>query len=163
MSEKNGKLVITAPMTGRIVQLTDVPSGKFAEKMMGEGIAIEPQDGKVVSPVEGEVIQAFPTRHALTIQTDSTVEVMVHVGIDTERLEGENFKMHVKEKDKVKVGDPLITYDYDFAQEHLTSLCSPIIVVNPNKINSYSYTNEKEALRGETILIEGTLDSDQEM
>src|SRR5690554_5542662 len=103
--------VVYAPVNGEIVDITDAPDPTFAEKLLGEGIAIEPSDGEFVSPVNGEIINIFPTKHAIGILSEAGVEYLIHIGIDTVSLDGEGFTAHIKQGDKVKVGDPLVSVD----------------------------------------------------
>lgn len=93
--------------------LEEVNDEAFAQKMMGDGIAIVPSDGKVVAPVDGEVTMVFPTNHALGLKLDGGVEVLLHIGIDTVEMNGEGFQSFVKQGDKVKQGDCLITFALD--------------------------------------------------
>jgi len=93
--------------------LEEVPDPVFAQKMMGDGIAIEPTEGTVVSPVNGEIVQFFPTKHAIGIKSETGVEVLIHVGLETVGMKGEGFEGLVEVGDKVKVGTPLLTFDID--------------------------------------------------
>ena len=103
---------IIAPLTGRIVKLEEVPDKVFAEKIMGDGFAIEPKDNIVVAPVDGEIAILFPTKHAIGMVTAEGLELLIHVGIDTVKLNGEGFKAFVKQGDKVKAGDKLLEVDF---------------------------------------------------
>lgn len=109
IQEKVTEEVIYSPADGTVMDLSDVPDPVFSQKMMGEGIAVEPSSGEIVSPAEGEVIQIFHTKHAVGIRTRSGIELLIHVGLETVNMNGEGFTAHIKEGDKVKVGDPLIT------------------------------------------------------
>lgn len=104
-SQETQKQMISPPLNGKVKPLEHVPGPMFAEKMMRDGLAIEPTDGEVVSPVNGEIIVAFPTKHAVGLRTDSGVELLIHVGIDTVDLNGEGFEFHVEQGQHVKVGD----------------------------------------------------------
>ena len=98
------KKTILAPMTGTAITLAEVPDPIFVEKILGDGIAIIPEDGKIVSPVDGVVSKVAETGHAYGFTTEDGVEVMVHVGLETVALNGACFQIHVKEGDKVKQG-----------------------------------------------------------
>ncbi|TGB02764.1 PTS sugar transporter subunit IIA [Halobacillus salinus] len=121
---------VYSPVTGNKVALEGVPDPVFSQKMMGEGIAIDPTDGVVVSPVEGEVVQVFPTKHAVGLKTASDAEILIHIGLETVSMEGEGFEAFVSQGDKVKVGDKLITFDLDLVKEKAKSTVTPIIVTN---------------------------------
>ncbi|MDP4550609.1 PTS sugar transporter subunit IIA [Guptibacillus hwajinpoensis] len=150
--EKSLDEVIYSPLNGKVVELETVPDPTFSQKMMGDGIAIEPTDGKVVSPVNGKIIQFFHTKHAVGIESESGLEILIHVGLETVGMGGEGFEGHVKEGDKVKVGDPLITVDLDLVKEKASSTITPVIITNPDVLETvdkkYSdgATNETEIM-----------------
>lgn len=146
--------IIYAPINGKVVKLEDVPDPVFSEKMMGEGIAIIPDKGEVVSPVYGEVVQISETRHAIGLVAIDGTEILIHIGLETVALKGEGFTVHVNVGDKVSTGQKLIDVDLDYIQEHGTKSITPIIITNSNSSNkSYALTEEKEAKAGETVLI----------
>ena len=119
-----------SPIAGELKPLSEVPDQVFAGKMMGDGFAIVPSDGLVVSPVDGTIVTFFPTKHALGIQSDSGREILIHVGIDTVKLDGEGFEALVAQGDRVEKGQPLLKVDIDYIQEHATSIITPIIFTN---------------------------------
>ncbi|MGJ9385340.1 PTS sugar transporter subunit IIA [Salipaludibacillus sp. CF4.18] len=125
---------ITAPINGKVVDITEVPDPVFSQKMMGEGIAVEPSDGNVVSPVDGEVVQVFPTKHAVGLKTKSGLELLIHIGLDTVNLDGEGFEAFVKAGDKVKRGDKLVSFDLEIIKEKATSTISPLIITNMDEV-----------------------------
>jgi glucose PTS system EIICBA or EIICB component len=98
--------------------------------MMGDGFAVDPSEGVVVSPVDGEIINLFPTKHAIGIRTPNGREVLIHIGIDTVKLEGKGFESFVQEGDSVKAGQKLLEFDLDFVKENAPSLISPIVFTN---------------------------------
>ncbi|TMU86851.1 PTS glucose transporter subunit IIA [Bacillus sp. BHET2] len=119
-----------APLTGTVKSLEDVPDPVFSQKMMGDGLAIDPTVGKVVSPVDGEIMQLFPTKHAVGIKAKNGAELLIHIGLETVSMDGEGFVAHVSEGSKVRIGDPLITYDLELVKEKAKSTITPIIVTN---------------------------------
>ncbi|SEM70602.1 PTS sugar transporter subunit IIA [Lihuaxuella thermophila] len=121
------KVEILAPITGEYLPLEQVPDQVFSQKIMGDGFAVNPEHGEVVSPVDGEVIHLFPTKHALGLKTSKGLEILVHVGIDTVELNGEGFTAHVSEGDQVKAGQKLLTFDIEQIKEKGKSPVSPII------------------------------------
>ncbi len=119
-----------APLTGTVKSLADVPDPVFSQKMMGDGIAIDPTVGKVVSPVDGEIMQLFPTKHAVGIKAKNGAELLIHIGLETVSMDGEGFEAHVSEGSKVGIGDPLITYDLELVKEKAKSTITPVILTN---------------------------------
>ena len=107
---------LVAPLSGRLVKIESVPDPVFAEKMVGDGISIDPVSQSLIAPCEGVVIQIHPSSHAVTLRSPEGVEVLMHIGLDTVTLRGEGFTSHVKVGDRVKVGDPLINFDADDEQ-----------------------------------------------
>ena len=107
------ELTLTAPVAGTAIDLTEVKDEVFSKLILGDGIAIEPTDGKVYAPFDGIVRVAYPTGHAVGIATESGAEYLLHLGIDTVDLKGQYFKSHVEQGMKVKQGDLLVEYDVD--------------------------------------------------
>jgi PTS system beta-glucosides-specific IIC component len=130
--DKNGKEVIASPMTGTLKSLDQVKDAAFANGAMGKGVAIEPNEGKVISPFDGTVMAMFPTKHAIGLLSDKGCEVLIHIGMDTVQLEGKYFETHVKQGDKIKKGDLLITFDKEAIIKEGYSLDTPILVTNTN-------------------------------
>ncbi|MGM9986752.1 MAG: glucose-specific PTS transporter subunit IIBC [Bacillaceae bacterium] len=121
---------VVSPLTGRIIPITDVQDPVFGGKMMGDGFAIEPTEGIVVSPVDGEVANLFPTKHAIGIVSSEGLEVLIHIGMDTVKLNGEGFNAHVKQGDKVKKGQELITFDLEYVKNNAPSIMTPVVFTN---------------------------------
>ncbi|QFT91019.1 Glucose-specific phosphotransferase enzyme IIA component [Bacillus sp. THAF10] len=145
---------LVAPITGKIVPLEEVPDPVFAQKMMGDGIAIEPTEGTVVSPVKGEIIQFFPTKHAIGIKSETGVEVLIHVGLETVSMKGEGFEGLVEVGDKVEVGTPLLTFDIALIKEKAKSIVTPVILTNGDVMESVTKHAGESAVKGETTLID---------
>lgn len=153
-SPKQTEETFVAPLTGTVKKIEDVPDPVFSQKMMGDGIAIEPTDGMVVSPVDGEIIQFFHTKHAIGIRSNTGLEILIHVGLETVTMNGEGFTGHVKEGDKVKVGDKLISFDLELIKEKATSTITPIVVTNGDILESLEKLNELQCIKGVTPLIQ---------
>ena len=120
-----------APVTGRLVALANVPDSVFAQKMMGDGFAIDPTDGEVVSPVNGTVTSFMAdTRHAVGITAEDGTEVLIHIGIDSVKLGGEGFAGFVEQDDSVTAGQLLLKVDLEIVRSKAPSLISPIIFLN---------------------------------
>ncbi|HDA2593771.1 TPA: PTS transporter subunit IIABC [Staphylococcus aureus] len=127
--------IVHAPLTGEVTPLSEVPDQVFSEKMMGDGIAIKPSQGEVRAPFNGKVQMIFPTKHAIGLVSDSGLELLIHIGLDTVKLNGEGFTLHVEEGQKVKQGDLLINFDLDYIRNHAKSDITPIIVTQGNITN----------------------------
>ena len=122
--------VFAAPLKGEIKPITEVPDQVFAGKMMGDGFAIVPAEGTVVSPVNGKIVNLFPTKHAIGILSDTGREILIHVGIDTVNLKGQGFETLVSEDDIIEQGQPLLKVDLNYIKEHATSTITPIVFTN---------------------------------
>ena len=121
---------------GQVVALEQVEDPVFAQKMMGDGFAVEPANGNIVSPVTGTVSSIFPTKHALGLVTDSGLEVLVHIGLDTVSLEGKPFTVHVSEGQKVAAGDHLVTADLDAIREAGRKTSTVVVFTNGDVLKS---------------------------
>ncbi|MFX3660494.1 MAG: glucose-specific PTS transporter subunit IIBC [Ectobacillus sp.] len=121
---------IAIPIEGNVLPITEVPDQVFSGKMMGDGFAIEPTEGTVVSPVNGEIVNVFPTKHAIGIQSEGGKEILIHFGIDTVKLNGEGFETLVAQGDKVTQGQPLLKVDLDFVKKNAPSIITPIVFTN---------------------------------
>ncbi|GER67536.1 putative phosphotransferase enzyme IIA component YpqE [Weizmannia acidilactici] len=148
---------IYAPLKGEAVAIEAVPDPTFAEKMMGDGIAIKPVDGKLVAPFDGEVIQVFPTKHAIGLRGTSGLELLIHIGLETVSLNGKGFEAAVKAGDKVKKGDPLITFNLAFIKEWAADSITSIVITNGEKVKSLEKKTGVEALAGETEIMTAQL------
>jgi glucose PTS system EIICBA or EIICB component len=129
-TEHKGEDIFISPIKGEIKPITDVPDAVFSGKMMGDGFAIIPSEGTIVSPVDGKIVNLFPTKHALGLLSDSGREILIHVGIDTVNLKGQGFETLVKENDRVEKGQPLLKVDLDFVKENAPSIMTPIVFTN---------------------------------
>ncbi|MBP3312424.1 MAG: PTS transporter subunit EIIC [Butyricicoccus sp.] len=125
--EQTGKKLI-APLSGQVVPLDQVPDPTFAEKILGDGVAILPENGKIYSPVTGEVASIAATQHAFGFRSTDGLDVLIHVGLETVSLKGEGFTVHVKEGDKVKAGDLIAEADLDFLRSKGLNLITPVLV-----------------------------------
>lgn len=121
---------ILAPMSGSVIALDQVPDSTFASGLLGRGVAIIPAVGKVIAPFPGEVASLFQTKHAIGLQSESGIELLIHVGIDTVKLDGVPFTAHVKEGDRVQAGDLLIEFDRQAILDAGYDLATPIIISN---------------------------------
>ncbi|MBM7692534.1 PTS system glucose-specific IIA component [Peribacillus deserti] len=145
--------VLAAPATGKVVPLDQVPDPVFAEKMMGDGLAIDPSEGVIAAPADAEVLQVFPTKHAVGLKTATGAEILIHIGLETVSMNGEGFETHVSAGDKVKKGQKLVSFDLNLIREKAKSTITPIIVTNGDSFEELDKTSETQAVLGETNLI----------
>lgn len=122
--------IIVAPIEGNAISLEEVGDGVFSEGMLGKGVAIEPAVGRAVSPVDGVISTVFDTKHAVGLTSDNGVEVLIHIGLDTVKLNGQHFTTHVKAGDQVKAGDLLVEFDIEKIKEAGYPTVTPVIVTN---------------------------------
>ena len=123
-------LKLLLPISGTVIPLSEVNDYLFNKKMMGEGIAIKPKDNLVYSPIDGEVAVLYESKHALMIKGKSGINLLIHVGMNTAKLEGRGFGSFVKVGDKVLAGDKLMFFDTEYV-ENKSSLDTPVVITNP--------------------------------
>ncbi|MDA5498246.1 beta-glucoside-specific PTS transporter subunit IIABC [Yersinia aleksiciae] len=145
-------IVLSAPLNGRIVPLTEVKDGVFASEIMGKGIAIYPSEGAVYSPVNGVVSKLFHTNHAIGIVSEEGVEVLIHIGIDTVKLNGELFHNHINEGDFVTKGQLLLTFDLDELIARGFDMTTPIVIANTDDYRNILATENESADRSNTLM-----------
>jgi phosphocarrier protein FPr/phosphocarrier protein len=125
-------LVLSSPLKGWIAPLDETPDAVFAERMLGDGLAIDPLGSTLHAPCDARVISVHGTRHAITLRADNGAEILMHVGLETVGLGGEGFKAHVQDGQAVKSGDKLISFDLDLLSLRARSLITPIVITNPD-------------------------------
>ncbi|MBQ9091561.1 MAG: PTS transporter subunit EIIC [Anaerotignum sp.] len=124
------KKSIFAPMSGTIVSLEQVPDAVFSKKLLGDGVAILPKDGKIYAPVNGKVATVAETLHAYGFFSEEGLEILIHVGLDSVHLKGEGFTSHVQAGDQVRVGDLIAEVDLDFLKSRNISAITPVVICN---------------------------------
>ena len=142
-----------APMAGKAVPIADVPDPTFAEGMLGNGIAIEPVEGKVYAPCDATVDTMFPTGHAVSLVADCGAEILIHVGLETVSLEGKPFKVHAANGDKVKKGQLLIEVDLDAVRAAGLPTITPMVVCNTDEYSTFN-TNVGKTVSNDDVVIE---------
>ena len=133
--KKKEKTIVTiySPINGKVIELKEVPDEAFAQKMVGDGCAIEPDKGVICSPIDGQLMNVFPTNHAIIFETIDGLEMIVHFGIDTVKLDGKGFQK-LREPGAIKVGDEIVKYNLDEIKDGVPSTRSPIIINNMEKV-----------------------------
>ena len=142
-ADKEEALSIAAPLSGEAIALADVPDPTFSQGVLGMGAAIEPSEGKVVAPADGKVETLFDTKHAVGLALDNGIELLIHIGINTVDLGGEGYVAHVKEGDRVKKGQTLITFDKNLIASKGFKTVTPVIITNSESYSQISAVTGK--------------------
>ena len=145
-------IIISSPMTGIAAKLSTAPDEAFAAGMMGQGAIVIPKDPIVRAPEDGEVSFVFDTKHALGFVTDTGIELLIHVGIDTVKLNGQGFEVFVQNGQKVKKGEPLLRLDLEYLTENAPSLASPVVCTELTENQKVRLLKEGEIQAGESLL-----------
>ncbi len=154
LNKKQG--IIFSPADGEVIPLECCKDEAFAAKLVGDGVALNPSNGDFRSPVNGRVIGVAAAKHAYSFETDDGMNVLLHIGIDTVELDGEGFSPAVKADDSVAVGDPVCSVDIDYIKSKGYSVCTPVVICNPEKAGALSHTYGN-TLKGEVITSYGNL------
>ncbi|MDR3241444.1 MAG: glucose PTS transporter subunit IIA [Lactobacillaceae bacterium] len=144
--------VVVAPVNGELVPLSAVPDDVFSIKMMGDGVAIEPSDGQIVSPIKGIVTTTFPTKHAIGLTGENGEELLIHVGLDTVKLDGVGFDLLVEPEQQVELGTPLLNVDLDALKQAGYVTTTPIIVLNTAEFSEIKTLKTGTVNAGEELL-----------
>lgn len=148
----SNRLELAAPLAGEIIPLSKVPDKVFAAKKVGDGVAIKPTNNKLVAPVAGVVKQIFPTKHALVIRTELGLELLIHIGINTVKLDGQGFEELIKPGEEINVGDELIKFDLTYIAQEIDSVITPIVITNPDAVEDMEVTSLKRVSSGDQLL-----------
>ena len=141
-----------APMAGKAVPITEVPDPTFAECMLGNGIAIEPVEGKVYAPCDATVDMMFTTGHAVSLVADNGAEILIHVGLETVSLEGKPFTVHAANGDKVKKGQLLIEVDLDAIKAAGLPTITPMVVCNTDEYPTFDTFVGKDVTNEDVVI-----------
>lgn len=152
-TETNGKAItLYSHMNGTAVKLEDVEDEVFSQKILGEGAAVEPSEGKLYAPCDGKIDSVFDTKHAVNMVSSEGVEILLHIGIDTVKLGGQYFEAHVSDGQEVKKGDLLISFDMDKIKAAGYKVTTPIIIGNTDDYASVEPAAENSISAGDIIL-----------
>ena len=141
-----------APMAGKAVPITEVPDPTFAEGMLGNGIAIEPADGKVYAPCNATVDMMFTTGHAVSLVAENGAEILIHVGLETVSLEGKPFTVHVANGDKVKKGQLLVEADLEAIQAAGLNTITPMVICNTDDYPTFNTIVGQEVTNDDVVI-----------
>ncbi|OPW92212.1 beta-glucoside-specific PTS transporter subunit IIABC [Bacillus altitudinis] len=153
MSKQTSPYEVQAPMSGKVIPLSEVNDSVFSSEMMGKGVAILPDKGVVQAPFSGKVVTVTPTKHAIGLVSDDGIELLIHVGIDTVSLNGQFFDVLVKEGDKIKTGDHLLSFDIEGIQSNHLDVVTPIIVTNSTQYLDVIHTGDTHVTAGQNKLL----------
>lgn len=143
---------IQAPLTGDVVALSEVADPVFSSGAMGDGLAIKPTDNEVVAPVDGSIVMTTPSKHAIGIRSNSGIEILIHVGIDTVQLNGEHFELLVQDGDAITAGQPLLRFDAEAIEHAGYSTVTPVIITNHAEFNELIKTTNTSVAHGDNII-----------
>ncbi|WP_028115577.1 PTS glucose transporter subunit IIA [Ferrimonas senticii] len=148
-------IAIVAPVSGQLVPIEKVPDVVFSEKIVGDGVAIDPSGNQVVAPIDGTISRIFDANHAFAMESPLGLELFVHFGIDTVELRGTGFKRLAEEGQQVKAGEPILEFDLDYLQEHAKSVLTPIVIANMEDVKQLTKQQGKvEAGQNQILLVQ---------
>lgn len=144
---------LIAPVSGKIIDLSEVPDQVFAQKMAGDGVGIDSTSDIVVAPADGIISLIFKTNHAFAMTLNNGIEILVHIGIDTVELEGKGFERLIQEGSRVKAGDAVIKLNRQLIKENGYSLVTPVLITNSDKLKEINYNTNIVGEAGKDIII----------
>lgn len=146
------KDIVYSPIKGEVIKLSNIQDDAFASGVLGSGAAIMPTEGIVVAPVDGEITTLFPSLHAIGITSESGVEILIHVGLDTVQLGGKGFKAYIKQGDKVKKGQHLLDFNIEEIKEAGYSVVTPVVITNTAEYLEVAETKSENVDRGDNLI-----------
>lgn len=150
---KENSMILKSPVVGRCFDISEIPDEVFSSKMLGEGIGFESTEGVLYAPFDGEVLQVFPTKHALILKSKEGIEILLHIGIDTVNMKGEGFEAFVEKAQQVKAGDKLLSFDNDLIKAKAKSNLSVLVVTENEIIESVEINLGNVDKNNEVIII----------
>lgn len=150
---KDDGIRVVSPAAGELVSIKEVSDPTFSEEILGRGVALIPTDGRFCAPADGTVTTIFPTGHAAAVTTEDGVEVLIHIGLDTVKLDGKHFNIIASEGQKVKAGDLLIEADLEQISAEGYDIITPIIICNSDAFSEILPEVDKDVVQGDTIII----------
>ena len=151
-TDKKEPCSLYAHLSGKIVNLDNVPDEAFSTGILGEGVAIEPDECVLYAPCDGNVVKVFDTKHAVNIVSDEGCEILLHIGIDTVKLSGRFFESHVKDGDRIHKGDRLVTFDAEGIRKAGYKTVTPMVICNSDEYEKINILTDKNVSAGEKII-----------
>lgn len=152
LKKNNNKLSLGAPVRGKCVAIQEVPDPTFGECMMGNGVAIIPTGEYIEAPCDGVVEMVFRTGHAITLTTDIGADVLIHVGLDTVKLDGKYFSTLVENGEAVKAGDRLIKFEREKIEEEGYNMITPMVVCNSDQFSNFETLTGHDVKAGDMVI-----------
>lgn len=149
---KDNTIAVESPVSGRLVSIKEVNDPTFSEEILGKGAAVIPSDNRICAPIDGKVTTMFPTGHAAAVTGDNGVAVLIHVGLDTVKLKGEHFTIHVSDGQEVKKGDLLMEADIEKIREAGYDVITPVIICNSDDYSEICMEESGDVAQGDVIL-----------
>ena len=146
------RISIVSPLKGNVIKLEKMQDDAFASGILGKGVAIVPEEGAVYAPVDGEISALFPTLHAIGIKADSGAEVLIHIGLNTVQLNGKGFDAKIKQGDRIKAGQLLLTFDKEMIEKEGYCMETPVIISNTDAFLDVIDTKEEKVKAGDPLL-----------
>jgi sugar PTS system EIIA component len=134
---------VRSPFTGRVVSLDEVDDDVFKDRIMGDGVAVVPTEGRVVAPLSGTIGKLFEGGHGFAIESPEGLQVLVHIGLETVHLKGDGFSVQARESDDIEVGDDIVTVDLDRMRELSVDLISPVVVISGQAVKGLASEDVK--------------------
>lgn len=150
--KKEEKIQIFAPVEGKLVPLSEVSDPTFAEEILGQGAAVIPSGNQFFSPVDGTLTTVFPTGHAVALTSADGVEVLLHVGLDTVKLNGKHFTVHVEEGQQVKKGDLLLEADLEQIKAEGFDTITPVVICNTEEFSEIGMARGGNVTVGDVVI-----------
>lgn len=150
--KKKTEILLGAPAKGKAVPLSEVNDPTFSEGMLGQGVAVIPSEGKIYAPIDGEIGMVFDTLHAVSLTAENGAEVLIHVGLDTVKMNGDGFVGHVQAGDKVKKGDLLLEVDLEKVKEAGYDTITPMLICNTDDYASVEGLSGKDVNPGDDVI-----------
>lgn len=149
---KDSSIKISAPVSGKLVNIKEVSDPTFSEEILGRGVAIIPSGSQICAPADGTISTVFPTGHAAALTTTDGVEILIHVGLDTVKLDGKHFTIHASEGQKVSKGDLLLEADLEQIRAEGYDVITPVIICNSDEFSGFHPLEPGDVSQGDEIL-----------
>lgn len=151
--KEDNSLVLKSPVVGRCFDIGEIPDEVFSSKMLGNGIGFESTEGVLYAPVDGEILQVFPTKHAVILKSKEGIEILLHIGIDTVNMKGEGFEAYVEKGQQVKSGDKLVSFNNDLIKAKAKSNLSVLVLTDNEIMESVEFNLGNVDKNNEVIII----------
>ena len=149
---KEERMQVVSPVAGKLVPLSEVSDPTFSDEILGQGAAVIPSENQFISPVDGTVTTVFPTGHAVALTSSDGVEVLLHIGLDTVKLNGKHFTIHAEEGQQVKKGDLLLEADLEQIKAEGFDIITPVVICNSEEFSEIGMARSSQVTAGNVII-----------